>query len=267
MEKEICQKDYKIFKEFVEHYLNGELDRISNFDFYPLYPEDPDKSKEMYAIYCILWRDKIEPNSDCLFKAETYYSGETLCTNKLAVLDKYGYYFQHLDDIKKIEIKNILLEHGVGFENKVYDEEKQNIENNHQLGNFMPLPSTTTKDYIGEAKYSLNTGRSNNPFFDYFDLFLFEIQKYYENGLESTSTKLRNQFKVNQQYFAKFGSFNDYIKSNFLDDFFEGQNSNGNYVAIIELSKMNFKDYVIKKMEIIQKRGERILKELKKIYV
>ncbi|MDR1350052.1 MAG: hypothetical protein LBJ59_04595 [Zoogloeaceae bacterium] len=263
----VCVKHQNIVKKFVEQYLDGEIRKITTFDFQSLNYKnssnfDADRTPIIRAIYCLLWRDKLEPEADCLFSTEIKYSGETLCTYKSAIISKYGKPFSKLDSISKNIVQKILIKYGIGFGNKIFNAATGSIVNNHQLGNFMPL-SVITKDTMNAPIQPLNPVRAQNGFFDYFDLFLEDIKKFYAGKQGSTlAPKLNKQFDANHLYFKNFNSFNDYIRYNLLDDFFESSDENCNYEHMHNLSEIDFESYVRQAMKIIKKRGERILAEL-----
>ncbi|WP_415527728.1 DUF6994 family protein, partial [Dellaglioa algida] len=82
--------------------------------------------------------------------------------------------------------------------------------NNYQLGNFGILP----------IRGGINPKRAQNPYLDYFDQFLYELNSFYE-GESDMNGDLQKSILDREDYFNQFNNLEGFIEKNLLWDFLE----------------------------------------------
>lgn len=126
------------------------------------------------------------------------------------------------------------------------------ICNNHQLGNFWPLPLTKKANSRG----TMNTLKNSN-YFDFMDLTLEEIKKEFDN-CQNEKSEFREVFSQSTRYINFFEkSFSTFIERNYLNTYVNGN-------QIINLSDLSFDDYVVTVNKKIEDRGKMMFKNLSK---
>ncbi len=263
------QKALKILIDFKDKYLDKNFNNLEKFSFWELsedkyfgnglkYP-DGDCTKVAYAIYYLLYSDKIEEYSTKYFADGLLYkySGDTICTfNSLFGSETFrGRVFNLLNftDTEKEKIINL--------KNNKYGDDFYHIY--QRIGNFYLLPKFSIK--INNKYYSLNTYRGcfQNDYFDIFINMLVDAisnpQNVDKNFLELINT---NNFFFYNKDFNMFCELFDLPKE------FKLSNNDCHYVHWIlnnenSLSYKNFAlDYVEKSKELIQNRSKIMLDKL-----
>ncbi|GHT81686.1 hypothetical protein FACS1894125_2930 [Actinomycetota bacterium] len=243
--------------------------------------DDADRRNISLWLYCELWGDTLLPvsqNDDCCFwdhhknTSVSYYSGDTL-----SVKNCYGVLSdtcEHLNNMywrefSRIELPNTIeakipdetiinvddpffIENLIDYSQDILKDEKVSKElqyelwkNSHCLANFFPIPR------------NLNTWRGYSNPYEWYDS-TTKYLKWIEDNWDKLSIKhqiLDNDgndlSEFNKEYFGKFDSFNDYIKTNFFTPLM-GKNLNGGDID------NDFSDY----NSILEERATLMAKEL-----
>lgn len=259
----------EIVNRFKEKYLHGNIEELKDFSFWYILTDeefngvsfdgnkfDGDRTRIVYAIDKLLYDEKKIPNFTLGPKGN--YTGETINTfNTLFAKNKY----------RRNEISKF-------FKNdwkKIYDEEQKNNPFSEdfyhvyqRIGNFMLQPSMT----IDKRSINSYRGYYNKKWKDYFDIFL--------NNYKNKSDDFLNKLLDKNAFFFEKNNFDDYLDIFFLrSKFYTYENFilNGQHFAYWELNESNIEDfvvfandYVLKATELINKRSEKIVKELKSKY-
>ncbi len=225
---------------------------------------DGDRTILAKAIYYLIWEDlpgisqneKIQYN-DILIGSEYdtakyTYSGDTL--NTFATLFSYR---SLTEDI---------------FNNDELYSAIQSFKRKYlTIGNFILLPK------ISFNRQTMNTYRGFN-LKDYFDIFLFQLQKCL-NGENDKDVTLTHIIKENNFYFTDKIKINEFIKINFLEKYYDYEKNTINTFAKqnflkpldVYSSKNNFLlykefalGYIEKSIEIIDDRANKMINILKK---
>lgn len=252
---------------------------------------DPDSnSKYVQDLYNILW-DK--NRFDEVLKGSKI-CGETLNSTNIT-LNKYYEYIE--SDIEKEDRQNNYKTKNGKIQNisimfllsRYYNEEQSGtlnvIKNNkiitefmniyHTIGNFMPIPE------------NCNAPRGRSIIKDYFDINLYCIKKYIDTKdkmwvrriMESDLRKeMSHSSKKYIQWLDKYNTFNDFIETNYLQDFCDRDKDDyyprelwkDHFVNIDDLSEYNALpknadqclDYFESATNMIKLRSERLIKEL-----
>ena len=130
------------------------------------------------------------------------------------------------------------------------------IDNKSVIGNIFP-------NYKSTRKYSLNLNRNGNygdfPH-DYFDIYLDHVAKYAYNKerpqiKEYYPLKRAIRYTDNETYFKKFESFEDFLKSNYLNEIWEQSQEK-------PFSNMEFDEFKEVSSKLMHNRGKLMLEKL-----
>jgi len=220
---------------------------LASRDFYdPAHPTlDTDRSPDVVRIFQHNFPELYQAVKERRIKTSTgeplVLAGDTLITYKSAIKRMYGNWYGKLRIDLQETIRLSLLEFSWTPKKKILCWDGKDVVNNHQIGNMMPFPSSFP---------SINVLRASGGHFDYFDRFLQEVQGYYSQGsLFNPTSGLQKAICHQQGYFEFFGTYNNYIEDNLLQDFAE-QDLWG---------ITDFAEYVGRANEIIDKRSQRFV--------
>ncbi|KRN03729.1 hypothetical protein FC86_GL000840 [Holzapfeliella floricola DSM 23037 = JCM 16512] len=233
---------------------------------------DTFKKDKRYAIRYDFLKESIRPDNSKLIRAinatlfswydSKIHTGDSMNTYRMAIKYFYKKSFTNLDRECQLKIIKIIRQKGQYNDNHLFefddinDKSKRYICNNYQLGNFIFFPSTFKVCDCKEkciCSYKINPCRSYNPYNDFFDKFLKELKRFYQNTLPSKTNLQKATHRANS-FFNYFNNFEDYINKNFLNDYLDKR---GNIIALSE--KKNFEEYVEAASSIIQARGRKML--------
>ena len=272
------KKALDLINSFKDSKLDGKIENLQNYSFWGISGNDEydytckekfspdfdgDRTKIAYAIDYLLYKDSLPedfriPGYPYSSDSDCNYTGETINTfNTLFAKNKY----------RRNEISKL-------FKNdwkKIYDEEQKNNPFSEdfyhvyqRIGNFMLQPSMT----IDKRSINSYRGYYNKKWKDYFDIFL--------NNYKNKSDDFLNKLLDKNAFFFEKNNFDDYLDIFFLrSKFYTYENFilNGQHFAYWELNESNIEDfvvfandYVLKATELINKRSEKIVKELKSKY-
>lgn len=263
------------FRKFVNDKLKGDIENLKNFNFIDLREDygattafDPDDTMIARCIYCLLWEKEIqELKYDNLGNGKKY-RGDTLNTfNTLFGSDR-------ISDNGKTVFENCLEKFGLA-EDKEFIKKVLNFKKIYtRIGNFSILPCV--------PNYSFNYYRGDNRGWgDYYDRFLIELEKCFLKKSDSDK-KAEKIIVENNFFFDIFENSNnkivDFCELFYLEDYLENGHAKkmfgDNWIIQwrfkkpTEQDKNNYKEfaenYINTCSEIIEKRSERIIQELKK---
>lgn len=189
---------------------------------------------------------------------EEEQNGDTLNTYRIAIKKYYGSYYRFLNRDVQLEIIDIIKKYTLHDDNQLFEFEAVDgngnayfqVCNNYQLGNFGILP----------IRGGINPKRAQNPYLDYFDQFLYELNSFYE-GESDMNGDLQKSILDREDYFNQFNNLEGFIEKNLLWDFLEtdeNDNLNLKYLSDIE----DFEEYISAVTDIIYKRGRLIYRML-----
>ncbi|MDK1718321.1 DUF6994 family protein [Dellaglioa algida] len=189
---------------------------------------------------------------------EEEQNGDTLNTYRIAIKKYYGSYYRFLNRDVQLEIIDIIKKYTLHDDNQLFEFEAVDgngnayfqVCNNYQLGNFGILP----------IRGGINPKRAQNPYLDYFDQFLYELNSFYE-GESDMNGDLQKSILDREDYFNQFNNLEGFIEKNLLWDFLEtdeDDNLNLKYLSDIE----DFEEYISAVTDIIYKRGRLIYRML-----
>ena len=196
--------------------------------------------------------------------------GETLITYRSAIRKIFGRNFRNLDESTQGDILSALESYATTREKQIQFWDGSVVINNHQIGNMMPFPSgipslnslradmgniptAPAYDYYRNLRqrfFGANEGRPlvTELFYDYFDRFLAEVEKYYaEPSKYHPESEIQIAIYYYRGYFDFFQTFDKYVVDNLLQDFV------GNDLWSIT----DFREYLRVANEIIDRRGSR----------
>ena len=247
---------------------------LASIDFYnPL--RDTDASPRVVEIYRAQFPGLYEATErgDVMTSAgeRVHLSGETLITYRSAINRLYGKSFRYLLPQVQNEVLGILASSSVTPRKQVMYWDGSQVVNNHQIGNMMPFPSGTPSINSFRADMIRDPGPGFSErerllcrkvwsgaagetgagvkFYDYFDKFLLEVEKYYSarNDFRADSA-LQVAIHYQRGYFDFFRTYANFIESNLLQDF-----------AGVDLWAItDFESYVQAANKIIDDRGARL---------
>lgn len=271
MKKEEC---IELIKSFIVEKLNGNIWNFLDYDLNLLENDekyggyDPDNSKIANAIYILLWGDKIpELSYEELGKS---YRGDTI--NSFHTLMGFPTEdFHSFSGIQKYTNNENIISLAKDFHTKY-----------HTIGNMVILPNHSLE--FNGKKYTLNTARSMNPWYDYFDCFLREMKQALTNphlwyDEESSEFLIERLVCENEDFAEKYfqmgktEKFQDFIYTFYLEKYMDTNTCeipqifsphayhwNGTY------SKEEYEQYVTSYIttatEIINYRGSRMIEDL-----
>ena len=196
----------QIVTEFINSkYLNGDINKLISFSFSDLYDDnyfgcknryfDEDDTDLAKAIMYLIWFDKIPDLAFDDIGTGKNYRGDTLNTYNTL----FGRNNQYEKYITNSSLKALILQ----FKKKYVT-----------LGNFMLMPNITK-----QSQKSINCYRGfNSGWYDYFDLFLNELDKCF-NKLEGNNTFLSALVKENSFYFKRINNIKIFCEINYLDSY------------------------------------------------
>ena len=189
---------------------------------------------------------------------EEEQNGDTLNTYRIAIKKYYGSYYRFLNRDVQLEIIDIIKKYTLHDDNQLFEFEAVDgngnayfqVCNNYQLGNFGILP----------IRGGINPKRAQNPYLDYFDQFLYELNSFYE-GESDMNGDLQKSILDREDYFNQFNNLEGFIEKNLLWDFLEtDENDNLNLKYLSEIE--DFEEYISAVTDIIYKRGRLIYRML-----
>ena len=206
--------------------------------------EEADRTKLTNEIYCQIfpWFDK------------QTMAGDTLITYRIPIKQFYGKYYRYLEREKQLEILQTIEKftpHGEQqiFEFEMVDKKGQpymQLCNNYHLGNFAILPKHN----------GINPKRAVGPYFDYFDCFIKVLDDFYNQSMIADD-QLKKAIFQQKDYFEVFGSFRNFISSNYLQAFID-DSYNQKLVAKNLSGCSSFEEYVAVATKIIGQRGNQL---------
>lgn len=189
---------------------------------------------------------------------EEEQNGDTLNTYRIAIKKYYGSYYRFLKRDVQLEIIDIIKKYTLHDDNQLFEFEAVDgngnayfqVCNNYQLGNFGILP----------IRGGINPKRAQNPYLDFFDQFLYELNSFYE-GESDMNGDLQKSMLDREDYFNQFNNLEGFIEKNLLWDFLEtDENDNLNLKYLSEIE--DFEEYISAVTDIIYKRGRLIYRML-----
>lgn len=238
-------------KMSLEKFLEMDEDLAIKFDFLSQ-GDEPDRTNLAKEIY-----HQIFPWFD-----ETKQAGDTLNTYRIAIKKYYGNYYRFLDRKIQLEILEIIKKNTKHLENHLFEFEEVDkdgrtyfqICNNYQLGNFGILP----------IRFGINPKRAADPYFDFFDSFIYVVNDFYADEIENQSDDPLKKAMIEQSdYFNQFNDTFEFIENNFLEDYIISSEEE-EYSTICNLSDCDtFEEYVSMAAQLIEQRGRRIWNKLK----
>jgi len=225
--------------------IGGGMQNLASHDFYDPSGKngDTDRSPKVVRIfehnfpslYFAMREHRIKTSTG----TEFVLGGDTLITYKLAIQKLWGTLYWRLPIDTQKSIQSTLHRYSWTDKKQILSFDGKEIVNNHQIGNMMPFPS---------GMPSMNMQRAQAGNYDYFDRFLHVVERYYAKGcsIEPVS-ELQKAICHQKGYFEFFGSYNNFIEYNLLQDF-AGQDLWG---------ITDFDEYVFRANSIIDQRGLR----------
>lgn len=266
------KKAIELLKNFRDTKLNKDFQKLETFSFWGIRNEkkydnglkyaDGDSTKVAYAIYYLLYKNKIGDSYSTPYypcgKLFYNYRGDTICTfNTIFGKEKETrekvFKILELSDNEKIQIEN---SNGNCYENDFYHIYQR-------VGNFYLLPCKTIK--INNKNCSINTYRGlfQN---DYFDIFLSLLNDKLNDSIENESNfkKLIDE----NNYFFKGKKLKDFCELFYLpiDFTLSGKDLHYAHWILSESNKNSYRnfifEYIEKSRKMIEKRSKIIVNEL-----
>ncbi len=273
----------EILKRFKKKYLHNNIEELKDFSFWYILTDeefngvsfdgnkfDGDRTRIVYAIDKLLYDEKKIPNFTLGPKGN--YTGDTI--NTFRTLFGNRFIFQGKKNYEEI------IEDKFNFDDELKKNKNNFFWSYQTIGNFYILPNETIK--IGKKNHSLNTyrGSKESKLYDYFDIFLINLQQYLtlpENIFyDIYDEKFKQLLELNSFYFKENKSFDSFITDFYLDDYnvlsFEDSNKYYHWnkqMSSNESQKNEYKkfamDYIEKASRFISQRSTKIVNELKEI--
>lgn len=245
----------------LEQYLKLDREYALKYDFYlEQSSKDCDRVPLMLEIYKKAFNiNHIEhlPNSgDTMntYRSKIYLDIKTFPKEEFDLTNRKRRSFNNLKN--KNKALNIIIKNSSVNKDHIFIDRNGFVNNNYQLGNFIVLPTQTIA--IGKKHSSINTERAISPNYDIFSKYLRDVYLFMTgNGGKIENKNLYYLFELNKNYYLQFRSFDNYIKENFLEDYFNGN-------GLIDLYNMDFEKYCFTINEIIKKRSIKIMNKLVK---
>lgn len=244
----------EIFNNFTDKYLHGNIEELRTYDFSKVISKeygngksyaDGDCTKIAYAIYYLLWKDKQIPlfTESNFEKLTNSYSGDTINT--------FNTLFGKEDSARK-KIQAIFSED----EQKIVEDFKILYQT---IGNFYVLPKNTIF-----YRTSLNKYRGvDEKYLDYFDLFLKNLNEYFNNP-ELCDQTLKKLIEKNSFFFEKCKSLNQFLSYFDLENYLQFDLGENHYAYWL-LNESNVEEYKTFSLNYIQKASEQIKNRTEKI--
>ncbi len=172
--------------------------------------KDPDDTEEAIYFYIDEWNSKLNLNNmeEYIknYRGETLISFSTLAGAYIRCLPEYNGY--NMPEFNRKRLQVIADSNNVSLEDKDIFQEFYDIY--HTKANFIPFPPIA-----GNKKKDLNSVKGLQ-YNDFPDLFFKEIKLYYG----SANYKEFLDIECNKIYLSNFNDWNDFVISNYLQDYF-----------------------------------------------
>ncbi len=253
------QYSIDLINDFINSkYLNGDVNQLQYFPFSNLENDkyfgcpnrsfDEDDTNLARAVMYIVWFNKLPELTYDEIGSGKRYRGDTINTFN-SLFGKEDQHKQYVDD------ENI---------NKTIDDFKKKYVT---IGNFMLLPNYDV--YNKKGIKSINCYRGvGSGWYDYFDKFLFELDKCLSGNTTDSDEKLRILIKENSFYFDEISSIQKFCEINYLESYLLNKKAHSifspyiyhwRYKQLTTEIKMNYKEfankYIRQANDIIQKRS------------
>jgi hypothetical protein len=263
--------DIEISKELIirflnSKYLNGDISKLSHFSFSKLENDsifgspgrtfDQDDTNLARAIMYTIWFQKLPDLSLSQIGPGKKYRGDTINTYN-TLFGKYDQHKKYSNDHHFIELVSKFKEIYV------------------TIGNFMLMPNNSAKDPYNLKSINCYRGISSG-WYDYFDKFLYELDKCLDPNPYNHDKRLNFLIKENLFYFKQIDTIFEFCRINYLDSYIHNKRVtllfnpylyHWKYKSISRdaiSTYMNFSyNYINQVIEIINKRSVIMINVLK----
>lgn len=219
------KKSIEILRGFVRDVLDGNIEKLKNFDFADLTTYvgdiiDPDMYLITQAIYIILWGDIY----DLTFEKMGSWSWNNKCAFRGDTMNSFGSLFGR---------ENKKKDRSFAFRAKYYNADqdpclwakiKKFSKSYHCIGNFIVIPNRgTLKNGINGARAGYYNREECEGMRDYFDWFLIAIANYQSKVKRGDIhlSRFEMQLQMNPEYNPAFLSIKEWEERFYLKPYFE----------------------------------------------
>lgn len=283
-------KSINLLKDFVRDVLDGNIEKLQDFDFTDLTTYvgdilDPDMYLITQAIYIVLWGD--------LYDLTFEKMGAWNWSNKYAfrgdTMNSFGSLFGKEDRKKDRSFAFRAKFYNADQNPRLWAKIKKFSKSYHCIGNFIVIPNRgTLRNGINGARAGYYNREECEGMRDYFDWYMIAVAKYQERVTRGDIhlTKFEMQLQMNPEYNPAFLKVKDWEERFFLKQYFKdgepvllfktpleerlkvtdpnGTNPEIAYYEAKEYLEL-LEDYLDKSEKVIEYRTDKIIETLKKL--